>query len=195
MLYRPSPKKLQIQTRVVQVQDLWLKGYQVMEIALELNMSAPLVRADILRIRDELYQSNKASLIEHVEQSVASFRKLLVHLWSEYEIAAQSTRIKLLEQIRKTEESIAKVRGLLTTKIQSDIVHHVKLYDFEDSFPKPIEGQGHIVESKDRQLPTGAVLPIDKPHILSIPNNKYQNEEILDIDAVLDAMGWDTPDA
>ena len=142
-----------------EVADLWLKGYRQSEIAVSMDLSLSQVSGDIRAFRNELYRDSQATLQEHAEQTVAILRKVLARLWWEYSQAVkEGIRLKALEQIRKTEESIAKVRGLLSSKVIGDVFLNVKMYDFSDTLPDPpkalgeggriIEGTGVIVEEK-----------------------------------------------
>jgi|TARA_Y100000310_G_scaffold309675_1_gene354035 DNA-binding CsgD family transcriptional regulator len=122
------------------IQEHWLQGRRVSEIAITMDLSIAQVASDLKRIREDLYSENKASLQEHAEQTVAILRKALGHLWDmfaelSYDASDVSNNLKILEQIRKTEETVAKVRGLLTSRVIADVMHHVKMYDFEDTLP------------------------------------------------------------
>ena len=138
-----------MQGRRRQVQELWLEGQRPGEIALSLGISVSQVSSDIKAVREELYEENKVAIQEHAEQSIAVLRRLEGRLWKEVEDAdSTGDRLKAFEQIRKTEESIGKVRGLLSNKVVADVFHHVKMYDFEDGLPEPniIEAQGKALE-------------------------------------------------
>jgi len=123
------------------VQELWLQGHRAPEISAELDCSVSTVIADIKSFRKELYENNQASLQEHTEQTVAVLRKVEAHLWDIFlsEGISPMQQSRLLEQIRRTEESVAKARGILQSRIIADVVHQVKLYDFKDNFPAPIQ--------------------------------------------------------
>ena len=134
-----TPNQALIAGRRRQVQELWLEGQRPAEIALTMGLSVTQVSSDIKAIREELYQENQVAIQEHAEQSIAVLRRLEGRLWSEVDTADNSSdRLKAYEQIRKTEESIGKVRGLLSNKVVADVFHHVKMYDFEDALPEPI---------------------------------------------------------
>jgi DNA-binding CsgD family transcriptional regulator len=123
------------------VQELWLQGHRAPEISVELDCAVSTVITDIRSFRKDLYENNQASLQEHTEQTVAIFRKVESHLWDLFQDEGISPfqQAKLLEQIRRTEESVAKARGILQSRVIADVVHQVKLYDFTDSFPAPLE--------------------------------------------------------
>jgi hypothetical protein len=118
------------------VRELWLSGVRPGEIAIELGMTIAQVTGDIRVFRGELLEENKASIQEHAEQTVAIFRKVLGHLWDELEAAQLlGDRLKIYDLMRKVEESTAKVRGLLTSRVIADVRLTVKMYDFEDTLP------------------------------------------------------------
>lgn len=135
-------------TRRQKVFELWLVGRTHMEIALEVGASLPQVAADVRDLRRELYHNNQATLSEHVEQTVVVLRRLESELWAEYDGAVDiGLRLKLLEQIRRTEETVAKSRGLLSDRVVGSITHHVvKHYDFQDRTPAaPDGGSPHML--------------------------------------------------
>ena len=134
-----TPNQALMAGRRRQVQEMWLEGQRPAEIALSMGLSVSQVSSDIKTIREELYQENQVAIQEHAEQSIAVLRRLEGRLWSEVEVAENTgDRLKAYEQIRKTEESIGKVRGLLSNKVVADVFHHVKMYDFEDALPAPM---------------------------------------------------------
>jgi DNA-binding CsgD family transcriptional regulator len=133
------------------VQDYWLDGYQAAEIAVILEISIAQVSGDIRRFRRELYANNQASLEEHAEQTVAIMRRLQARLWSVYDEAVKpSNKVQIIQEIRKSEEAVAKVRGLITNKVIANVLHEIKLHDFKDTFPAP-----KVIE--------GTAIPIDEP--------------------------------
>jgi len=146
-----TPKQIMISNRRRNVQELWLEGNRPGEIALTLNLSISQVNADIKAVREELYEENQVAIQEHAEQSIAVLRRLEGRLWREIEASDNtSDRLKAFELIRKTEESIGKVRGLLSNRVVADVFHHVKMYDFEDGLPEPmiIDGDSKPLEAK-----------------------------------------------
>jgi hypothetical protein len=138
------------------VQELWLTGHRQAEIAVILDETTAVVAGDIREFRETLYKDGKASQQEHAEQTVAIFRKVLAQLWILYEkTISVADKLKTMEQIRKTEESVAKIRGLVNSKVIADVFHHVKMYDFEDKLPgtKVIGESNKIIEGQAVTLP------------------------------------------
>jgi predicted transcriptional regulator len=146
--------------RRLAVQELWLSGHRQTEIAILLDETTAVVAGDIREVRKTLYEDGKASQQEHAEQTVAIFRKVLAQLWALYEnINSVPDKLKTMEQIRKTEESVARIRGLVNSKVIADVFHHVKMYDFEDKLPgtKTIGESNQIVEGQPVVLPHLAI--------------------------------------
>tara|TARA_R110000824_G_scaffold11293_4_gene49326 strand:- start:2030 stop:2593 length:564 start_codon:yes stop_codon:yes gene_type:complete len=142
-----TTNQLLLQGRRRQVQELWLEGQRPAEIALALGLSVSQVSADIKTVREELYEENQVAIQEHAEQSIAVLRRLEGRLWREVDAADNAgDRLKAFEQIRKTEESIGKVRGILSNRVVADVFHHVKMYDFEDGLPAPMDTDQKILD-------------------------------------------------
>jgi DNA-binding CsgD family transcriptional regulator len=138
------------------VQEMWLKGNRPAEIAIELGVSTVTVHSDIRELRKQLYAESQVTLQEHAEQTVAVLRRLQTKLWLEYDIAdTVKSRLSAMDQVRKSEEAVAKVRGLLTSKVIGDVVHHVKMYDFTDKLPpgKEDKKKDKIIEAEFRNVP------------------------------------------
>lgn len=146
----------EIMMRRQEVQRLWLLGLRPVEIALQLDISLPMIHQDVRQVRRQLYEDNKATLQEHAEQSVAIFRQLEAKLWYEYESGTDPReRAVILTHIRRTEESVAKVRGVLSNRSIVDVVQHVKLYDFENKFPQAAAAviEGEVKALSEAQIP------------------------------------------
>lgn len=142
-----TPKQVLLQGRRRQVQEMWLEGQRPGEIALTMGLSVSQVSSDIKIVREELYEENQVAIQEHAEQSIAVLRRLEGRLWREVDAADNtSDRLKAFEQIRKVEESIGKVRGLLSNRVVADVFHHVKMYDFEDGLPAPMDIDQKILD-------------------------------------------------
>jgi transposase len=119
-----------------QVQELWLQGMRVGEIALEIDATIAAVNGDIRTFRKELYESSQATLQEHSEQTVAVLRRIQTFLWDSFRAAdTEPQRLKIMKQIQENESVVAKVRGVLSDKVIADVTHHIKMYDFNDTLP------------------------------------------------------------
>ena len=171
------------------VQTLWLQGYRHAEIAEELHISLSQITGDIRATRNELYENNKASITEHTEQSVAILRLSQKKLWGLYEESdVVSVKVRILDEIRQLEIGVAKIRGLLTSRSIADVIHHVKLYDFEDSFPDakiptPNVNEKQIVDVVHKLLPEGAdVIPAAS----EVFSNDTQGELLIPHDDIID---------
>ena len=145
----------------------WLSGYRPAEIAARQSISIELVHGGIRSIRKQLYEDNQATLSEHAEQSVSVLRRLQTRLWEEYEkvIDKGKAGLLLLDTIRKTEESIAKIRGVLQNRVIADVIHHVKMYDFQDKFPNENGRSSEPAETKILESGSYALSPISKKDI------------------------------
>lgn len=133
------------------VQEMYLAGYRNLEIAVELDLTVSIVTADIRRFRQELYTNNQATLAEHTEESVAVIRRQQMLLGQEYNSATIRTRVQIANSISNMEVYIGKFRGTYSTSIKMDIVHQVKLYDFEDQFPDA------IIEGISKKIPADKI--------------------------------------
>ena len=186
--YRADTRTLRRDT----VQRLWLEGNRPGEIALELEVSIATINSDIIAIRKSLYEESEANLQEHSEQSVAILRRMLPKLWHEYETCATSSmRIKALEQVRKTEEVIAKIRGVLSDKVIADVVHHHKLYDIDVSkMPKPII-EGALVEGQATEIASAEDDTISEGHFTDIPKTTDLPESAPDLQEQLERPEYD----
>jgi hypothetical protein len=147
------------------VADLWLNAHRITEISVILDLPVAVVSTDIKAFREQLYSENKASLQEHAEQTVAILRKVERRLWQELETTfTPGDRLKILDQVRKTEEAIAKVRGLLNSRVIADVFHHVKMYDFEDNLPKELDSSNsNIINGVAKEVPELVVPKTPEP--------------------------------
>lgn len=148
------------------IQEDWISGYRPGEIAARQGISIELVHGGIRSVRRQLYEDNQATLAEHSEQSVAVFRRLETRLWQEYEkLGGGKAGLQILAEIRKAEESVAKVRGILSNRVIADVVHHVKLYDFQDKFPNANGKASDEAATKIIESESHALSPIPKESI------------------------------
>ena len=147
--------------RRTSVQKHWLEGGRAADIAIYLGESVTVVQADIRAIRSSLYEENKATLSEHTEQSVAILRRIVGELWDEYAMAPTTLiKVRVLEQIRRTEGDVAKLRGLLQGRTVVDVVTHVKMYDFKHDYP---EIEENTIPGEARILGDGTPVEDDGP--------------------------------
>lgn len=155
------------------IQEAWLNGRRISEIAFDLGLSIPTVSADITAFRKQLYEDNQATLSEHTEQSVTILRRSLFGLHNLLKDPYLSVRERVLvyEQIRKTEETVAKMRGILVNKSVSDLIVEVKMYDFADKFPSIQEAQP-AVEGNFKELPDSLQSGSNVPGLenINVPN-------------------------
>ena len=143
----------------------WLSGYRPAEIAARQGLTIELVHGGIRSVRRQLYEDNQATLAEHAEQSVAILRRMQTRLWDEFEITPIGKRLQIVGEIRKTEETIAKIRGVLNTKVTADVIHHVKMYDFQDKFPNSNGKGSEAAETKVLESKSYALSPLDATDI------------------------------
>ena len=117
---------------------LWLSGYSMTEISTLKNVSLGTVSGQIRKFRKQLYEESKASLEEHTEHSVAVLKNLQTQLW-EVLWGAVDDRVKIttISELRRLEETIARVRGIIQNKNITNVVKELKVYDFKDTFPAP----------------------------------------------------------
>lgn len=176
----------------------WVSGYRPAEIAVRQGISIEQVHGGIRSVRRQLYEENQATLAEHSEQSVAIFRRLETRLWQEYEKTDKRGGLQILDTIRKVEESVAKVRGILSNRVIADVVHHVKLYDFQDKFPnangkasdeaatKIIESESHTLSPipKD-EIPAAELDTVEMPDFEDTSVVVMPNGDIIDVEKAI----------
>jgi len=145
-----SPAHLRIQREVAK---LWLRGSSYLEIQDGLvsvighRPDYHYVLAIVKTIRNELREFHRAQLDEHTNRCIEVLRMVQRRCWDDLEASDGTDASKLLNVVVRAEETIAKVSGVLTDKVQhiGDLMHHIKLYDFQDRYPQLIELQGQEI--------------------------------------------------
>lgn len=164
----------------------WISGYRPAEIAVRQGLSIEQVNGGIRSVRRQLYEDNQATLAEHSEQSVAVLRRLQTKLWEEYERTANiRDGIQLLDLIRKAEESVAKIRGVLSNRVIADVVHHVKMYDFQDKFPNENGKSSEAAEVKVLESGSHKLSPIPEEEIMESEPDTTEVPEFEDTNIVV----------
>lgn len=149
-----SPRAMLQSTHDTMIQEFWLDGMRPGQIAEKMGMNIGSVTGAITRFRNESWEQNQASLSEKTAETLIRMRRLQIELWNMYDQDGVATKssISIMAEIRKNEEFIARISGLVTTKTQVDITHQIKMYDFEDDYPD----QEPVIESTSRELPRSA---------------------------------------
>lgn len=125
----------------MRVAELWLQGCTVQQITETLDAEnwTPSNRAVVIKaIRDnrDLWRELHAGELEDLAaERIEGYRTIQRAAWihmSEYGVSAS-----LLSQVKACEDSIARIQGVLTDKLQllGKVEHEYKLYDFRDNTP------------------------------------------------------------
>lgn len=128
-----------------------LQGYLPDDVAAEYGVPARFIKEQVEVARKELKEFNAANMDERVEESVEVFKMVQNVAWVQIDKGAPPE--KFLQIINKSEEFVAKMRGVLTDKVQhsGNLLEGMKLYAFADVYPDAIEGE--IVEVADDNTP------------------------------------------
>ena len=139
----------------------FLQGYHPEEIAEEAGISLAKVKALVEAGRKTLREYHSDKMEDLSEESIAIIRMVAQKAWELIEGGASPD--KYLTTILKSEELVAKIRGVLTDKVQhtGDITKHIKLYDFRDNFPDIVEGE--VVGDRSLELRDIKVSEEDTP--------------------------------
>jgi len=161
--------------RQLEVHELWLSGYQVSKIASLTDLSIHQINTAIRKYRKQLYEENQASRQEHTEQSVAVLRRVEAMLWEQYyDTLDPKEEIKILSEIRKTEEGIARIRGLVSAKNINNVIKDLKLYNFKDNYPdKPkvvVNGMAEQVPDTEGTPASRARPEYEDDGVLALPD-------------------------
>jgi len=160
------------------VQDYWLQGRRPSEIAFDLGWSIATINGDIAAFRKQLYQDNQATLTDHSEQAVAKLSRMQAKLWPMVDDpnTTPSLKIKIIEELRKLEETVARIRGLVTNRSVSDVMVEIKMYDFEDNLPKPLDVEYKDITDQDTPLQSGSAMPELDQLEVPAPTKDYMGE-------------------
>ncbi len=138
----PIPKKqisAIVLARRTDTFSMYLEGMRPAEIAVKTGDSISKVLSDIRSSRRKLWEDDQATLQERTAETAAIFRRLELVLWDEYYQLTSyddaQRRVTILSEIRRCEEALARVRGLINSRVSIDHKVEIKTYDFQDKYP------------------------------------------------------------
>jgi hypothetical protein len=165
----------------------FLQGYTPYNISKELECHYTFVLQAIEAARGELTQWHSNKLSDMTEETVEVFRMVQQVAWEHLEEGRREAD-KLLPIITRAEESIARIRGVLSDKVThiGDITHHMKMYDFEDNYPEMVEGK---VLDRDADLKE-LTSPVGEPFV---PDDIPEDEmpELTDLEVHERTVEWE----
>lgn len=138
----------------------FLQGYTPYHISQELGCHYTFVIQSIEAARGELNKWHSNKLSEMTEEAVEVFRMVQQVAWEHLDEGKREAD-KMLPIIARAEESIARIRGVLSDKVThiGDITHHMKMYDFVDKYPEMVEGKVLDHEADLKEMTSSAGEP------------------------------------
>jgi hypothetical protein len=165
----------------------FLQGYTPYHIAKELECHYNFVIQSIEAARGELNKWHSNKLSEMTEEAVEVFRMVQQVAWEHLEEGKREAD-KMLPIIARAEESISKIRGVLSDKVThvGDITHHMKMYDFVDKYPEMVEGKVLDDDADLKELTS----PVGEPFA---PDDISEDEmpELTDLDVHERTVEWE----
>lgn len=169
------------------IAKLWLKGFTVQAIGIQVKRSIPNVLVAIKEHRTEIAEYHKDEFLKLAAERIEGFRQIQNQAWGQMSNGKQSTQ--LLGIINRAEENIARIQGVLSDKVHHlvDVKGDIKVYDFADNLPKVIDitpnGEGPadvVIMDKAPALP----VLMDLSEILPVHASKNRSASPLTEDEI-----------
>ncbi len=165
------------------IAKLWLKGFTVQAIGIQVKRSIPNVLVAIKEHRTEIAEYHKDEFLKLAAERIEGFRQIQHQAWGQMSNGKQSTQ--LLGIINRAEENIARIQGVLSDKVHHlvDVKGDIKVYDFVDNLPQVIDVSSNGESEVDS---VGSNLPVlmDLSEILPVHASKNRSASPLTEDEI-----------
>lgn len=139
---RAAARGLALERERATIMKLWLQGYSISDIQTATGVDAATSVIQAIRLkRRELQEVQEAEILELAAERIEGLRQLQRESRT-YMAILPDKAAQFLTVILRAEETMAKIQGVLSDKVihLGRVEHHVKLYDFQDSYPM-VEGE------------------------------------------------------
>ena len=153
----PSRRQASLVKYETDVIEAWLAGATYTQIAIEQRMSIGDIQSILRRYRTEQLEANQDTKEQLAIDQIARIRQLIQDYYTMLgEEMPISTRLKVMNDIRKAEHDISELQGLTRGTVINNI-KEIKHYDFDAGmFPSQSPKEEEIVEATHIMLPDGS---------------------------------------